>query len=107
MQRVSPESCGLYATISVKRTMQPMEEAPEPVALVPADGVARLDAGDLNVIDTFFNRALDLDLDKRAEIAGRIAERMSAKMQVPLPVDVAPERVLESIAYAMRAQGGR
>src|ERR1700744_1989414 len=34
---------------------QPMEETPEPVALVPADGVARLDAGDLNVIDTFFS----------------------------------------------------
>ena len=31
--------------------------------------MARLDAGDLNVIDTFFSRALDLDLDKRAEIA--------------------------------------
>lgn len=83
---------------------QPIETAREPVsALVPADGVARLDAGDLNVIDTFFGRALDLDLDKRAEIAGRIADRMSAKMQVPLPVGVAPERVLESIAQTMRA----
>jgi len=40
-----------------------------------------LDAGDLNVIDTFFSRALDLDLDKRAEIAGRIADRMSTKMR--------------------------
>jgi uncharacterized RDD family membrane protein YckC len=86
---------------------QPLEMA-QPVGVVlPADGVARLDAGDLNVIDTFFSRALDLDLDKRAEIAGRIADRMSAKMQVPLPVDVAPERVLESIAHAMRAQSGR
>jgi hypothetical protein len=54
------------------------------------------------VIDTFFGRALDLDLEKRAEIAGKIADRMSVKMQVPLPKDVAPERVLESIAYAMR-----
>jgi uncharacterized RDD family membrane protein YckC len=87
---------------------QPLETAREPVGvLLPADGVARLDAGDLNVIDTFFSRALDLDLDKRAEIAGRIADRMSAKMQVPLPVDVAPERVLESIAHAMRGQSGR
>ena len=84
---------------------QPLEAAREVVgSLVPADGVARLDAGDLNVIDTFFSRALDLDLDKRAEIAGKIADRMSAKMQVPLPVDVTPERVLESIAHAMRAQ---
>jgi uncharacterized RDD family membrane protein YckC len=87
---------------------QPLETTREPVsALLPADGVARLDAGDLNVIDTFFSRALDLDLDKRAEIAGRIAGRMSAKMQIPLPVDVAPERVLESIAHAIRAQSGR
>jgi uncharacterized RDD family membrane protein YckC len=87
---------------------QPVEAAREPVgAPVPADGVARLDAGDLNVIDTFFSRALDLDLDKRAEIAGRIADRMSAKMRVPLPEGMAPERVLESIAYSMRAQSGR
>jgi uncharacterized RDD family membrane protein YckC len=87
---------------------QPLETAREPVGvLLPADGIARLDAGDLNVIDTFFSRALDLDLDKRAEIAGRIADRMSAKMRVPLPVDVTPERVLESIAHAMRAQARR
>jgi uncharacterized RDD family membrane protein YckC len=86
---------------------QPLETAQPVGVLLPADGVARLDAGDLNVIDTFFSRALDLDLDKRAEIAGRVAERMSAKMQVPLPVDVAPERVLESIAHAMRTQSGR
>ncbi len=87
---------------------QPLEAAREPVSsLVPADGVARLDAGDLNVIDTFFSRALDLDLDKRAEIAGRIADRMSAKMRVPLPDGMAPERVLESIAHSMRAQSGR
>jgi len=87
---------------------QPLETAREPAGvLVPADGVARLDAADLNVIDTFFGRALDLDLDKRAEIADKIASRMSAKMQVPLPADVTPERVLESIAYAMRAQSGR
>ena len=87
---------------------QPVETAREPQGVqLPADGVARLDADDLNVIETFFGRALDLDLDKRAEIADRIAKRMSAKMQVPLPAGVAPERVLESIAYMMRAHSGR
>lgn len=87
---------------------QPLDTAREEGgALLPADGVARLDAGDLNVIDTFFSRALDLDLDKRAEIAGKIADRMSAKMQVPLPANVEPERVLELIAHKMRAQSGR
>jgi uncharacterized RDD family membrane protein YckC len=87
---------------------QPLETTREPVGVaLPADSVARLDAGDLNVIDTFFSRALDLDLDKRAEMAERIAERMSAKMQVPLPAGETSERVLESIAHAMRAQGRR
>jgi uncharacterized RDD family membrane protein YckC len=87
---------------------QPLETPREPVTpLVPADGIARLDAGDLNIIDTFFSRALDFDLERRAEIAGRIAQHMSAKMKVPLPVDQAPERVLESIAHAMRSQSGR
>ena len=87
---------------------QPLETAREPVGVaLPADGVAKLDAGDLNVIETFFSRVLDLDLEKRAEIAGRIAERMSVKMGVPLPADVPQERVLESIAHAMRAQGRR
>src|SRR5580693_7860943 len=34
---------------------QPLETVREPVGVqLPADGVARLDAGDLNVIDTFF-----------------------------------------------------
>lgn len=81
---------------------QPLETAREPGVTLPADGVARLDAGDLNVIDTFFSRALDLDLDKRAEIAGKIADRMSAKMRVPLPTETTPERVLEAIAHTMR-----
>jgi uncharacterized RDD family membrane protein YckC len=87
---------------------QPLETPRQPEApLVPADAISRLDANDLNVIDTFFSRALDLDLDKRAEIAGRMAQRMSEKMQVPLPADTPPERVLESIAHAMRAHSGR
>lgn len=84
---------------------QPIEMTAQPEgAWLPGDGVARLDAGDLNVIDTFLSRALDLDLDKRAEMAGRVAGRMSAKMQVPLPEGLAPERALEAIARAMRAQ---
>jgi uncharacterized RDD family membrane protein YckC len=87
---------------------QPFEEAVRvDAAWLPGDAVARLDIGDLNIIDTFFGRALDLELDKRAEIAGRIAERMSAKMKLPLPEGVGAERMLEAIAYAMRAQTRR
>ena len=50
---------------------------------------------------------MSTELDHAREIAERIAIRMSAKMQVALPTGVAAERVLESIAYTMRAQSRR
>jgi uncharacterized RDD family membrane protein YckC len=72
---------------------------------LPADAVARLGVEDLNVIDRFFSRALDMELTTRAQIAGRLAAQMAAKMTVEIPKDVNPERVLEVIAYQMRGQG--
>jgi hypothetical protein len=69
-----------------------------------ADAVARLKAEDLNVIESFLARALDLDLATRAEIASRIAISMFAKMNQPFPQEVNPERALEAISYAMRSQ---
>jgi uncharacterized RDD family membrane protein YckC len=73
----------------------------------PADAVARLKAEDLNVIESFVARALDLDLSTRAEIASKIAASMYAKMNLPLPQEVNPERALEAISYAMRSQSKR
>jgi len=66
-----------------------------------ADDVAKLKAVDLVVIDTFFARALDLDVDVRAAMALRIAQQMAVKMGVTLP-EGNPERALEAIAVAMR-----
>jgi len=66
-----------------------------------ADDVAKLKAVDLVVIDTFFARALDLDVDVRAAMALRIAQQMAVKMGVMLP-EGNPERALEAIAVAMR-----
>lgn len=82
------------------------EDAPRTGGMtLPADGVARLDASDLNVIDMFFSRALDLDLAKRAEIAAKLAGRMADKMRTPVPEGATAERLLEAIAHAMRSQG--
>jgi uncharacterized RDD family membrane protein YckC len=71
---------------------------------LPADAVARLKAEDLNVIESFLARALDLDLTTRSAIASRIAATMFAKMNLPLSPEVIPERALEAISYAMRSQ---
>ncbi len=72
---------------------------------LPADAVARLTASDLHVIETFFHRALDLTVGKRAELGARVAAQMSAKMNFARPEGMEPERMLELIAHTMRAQG--
>jgi uncharacterized RDD family membrane protein YckC len=78
----------------------------KPESPLPADAIARLEPADLHVIETFFARALDLELQTRAAMASRIAARMAAKMQVPLP-EGNPERTLETIARSMRGSGRR
>ena len=74
-------------------------------AVLAADAVARLKPADLHVIETFFSRALDLSIAKREELGAKLAATMSAKMGVPLPQGIPPERVLELIAYRMRSEG--
>ena len=69
---------------------------------LPADAVARLTADDLNVIDHFFARAIDIDIARRSALAERLAQQMTARMGIAMPVGVAPERILESIARILR-----
>jgi uncharacterized RDD family membrane protein YckC len=80
----------------------PVSSAAVQAGTLPADAVAKLRADDLLLIESFFARALDLSLATRAEIAGRIAAQMAAKMNVAVP-EGNPERFLEAIAYAMRS----
>jgi len=80
-------------------------QTPVASSMFAADAVAKLKPADLVVIDAFFARALDLDLDVRAAMAQRIARQMSAKMGVALP-EGNPERALEAMAVAMRGGGG-
>jgi uncharacterized RDD family membrane protein YckC len=75
-------------------------------ATFPADAVARLDAQDLLVIETFFSRMLDLPMETRAAVAYRMVTQMTAKMGVGVP-EGNPERALESMAYQMRGGGRR
>ena len=90
---------------------QPAEAEPDflsqhnvPVAL-PSDAIARLSAADLNVIDRFFARALDMDLNTRAQIAERLTTQLSSRMNIEKPKDINPERVLEAIAHQLRVHG--
>ena len=92
-----------FATQSVgQETMLPRGQAV--TAMFPADAVAKLNAQDLMVIETFFARMLDLPMETRAAVAHRMVAQMAAKMGVELPKGN-PERALESMAYQMRSSG--
>jgi hypothetical protein len=79
----------------------PLSFAPGAVDL-PADAVARLGPEDVNVIDHFFSRAIDIDIPRRRQLAERLAQQMAAKMGIPLPEGVTAERFLESAAHTLR-----
>ncbi len=94
-----------------ERTITASVFAPEPVQPaigpplvdLPADAVARLSADDLNVIDRFFARAIDIDLERRAQLSAQLAQQMTAKLGMEMPADVSPERLLESMAHILRS----
>ena len=79
---------------------------PGTAAAFAPDALLRLSGQDLVIVEAFFARALDLPLDTRATMAARIAGEMAAKMGVGLP-EGNPERVLESLAAALRGSRRR
>jgi uncharacterized RDD family membrane protein YckC len=84
---------------------RPVEEAPSPsFSGLQLDAVSRLDHEDLQMIDNFLARRLDLPLDVRARLAQKLAHRMASKM-LQEPSAGSDETFLESLAVALR-QGG-
>ena len=84
---------------------RPVEEAPSLISSgLQLDAVSRLDHEDLQMIDNFLARRLDLPLDVRAKLAQKLANRMASKM-LQEPPATNNETFLESLAVALR-QGG-
>jgi uncharacterized RDD family membrane protein YckC len=101
-------TANLYEEAAVVGRLKPMgvvADAPVVEAPLAADAIARLKNEDLHLIDTFFSRALDLSVEKRAELAARVAATISTKMGVGRPAGMEAERLLETVAYRMRGQG--
>jgi uncharacterized RDD family membrane protein YckC len=90
------------ASIFAPTTSTPSPLEPPSVDL-PADAIARLTPDDLNVIDHFFARAIDIDIARREQLAERLARQMTARIGIDMPEGVPPERILESIARILRA----
>lgn len=77
---------------------------PEPHAALslPAIGIARLSPSDLEVLEGFFARRLDLSLTTRAALAQRIADAIRAKSGLEPPPGFSIETFLEATARELR-----
>ncbi|HUB29504.1 MAG TPA: RDD family protein [Terracidiphilus sp.] len=84
----------------------PQSAIPEPhsaVVLSPV-GIGRLTPSDLEVLEGFFARRLDLPLDTRQALAQRIAGAILAKSGLEMPAGISVETFLEAAARDLRDQ---
>jgi uncharacterized RDD family membrane protein YckC len=73
--------------------------------LLPAPSLARLAPSDLEVLEGFFSRRLDMDLATRGALAGRIASALCAKSGLTIPPEISVETFLEAVAHQFRELG--
>lgn len=76
--------------------------APHLKVLLPASSLTKLSATDLEVLEGFFARRLDMDLSTRAAIAQRISDAIRAKAGLEIPPDIGIETFLEAVAFQIR-----
>jgi uncharacterized RDD family membrane protein YckC len=72
--------------------------------VLPAPALAKLSGSDLQVLEGFFGRRLDMDLATRAALASRIASALCAKSGLAIPQDTSVETFLEAVAHQFREQ---
>ena len=82
----------------------PAIPTPEPHAgfSLPDHGVAKLSGSDLQVLESFFSRRLDMPLATRADLAQRIASAIQAKSGLEPPPGASVETFLEITARQLR-----
>lgn len=77
---------------------------PEPSAAftLPEHGIAKLTSAELQVLESFFARRLDMPLDTREALAQRIAAAIQAKSGLEPPPGASTETFLEITARQLR-----
>jgi len=78
--------------------------APEPHAALtlPDHNVAKLSGADLQVLESFFARRLDMPLETRQALARRIASAIQSKSGLEIPGNLSDETFLEIVARQPR-----
>jgi uncharacterized RDD family membrane protein YckC len=72
---------------------------------LPAPALAKLTPADLEVLEGFFSRRLDMDLTTRGLLAARISTALCAKSGLAIPAEISVETFLEAIAHQFREMG--
>jgi uncharacterized RDD family membrane protein YckC len=75
---------------------------PHTMLSLRADGIAKLSTADLEVLESFFSRRLDLPVPTREALARRIAAAIQAKSGLEAPPGVSVEAFLEAAARGLR-----
>lgn len=76
--------------------------APHLAVVLPVSGLAKLSTGDLEVLESFFARRLDMDLATRRALAERMAQALCAKSGMEIPAGPSVETFLEAVAHQLR-----
>jgi hypothetical protein len=71
---------------------------------LPVTGIAKLSSTDLEVMEGFFARRLDMSLFTRQALAERIAQAIQAKSGLEQPAGASVETFLEVTARQLRDQ---
>jgi hypothetical protein len=84
----------------------PSAQAPAPHTAfsLPSTGIAKLSPADLEVLEGFFARRLDMSLPTRHALAERIAAAVQAKSGLEQPAGASVETFLEATASQLRDQ---
>ena len=95
---------GLAVRTFTANLFSPASLPPEPHSAftLPDHGVAKLSAVDLEVLESFFSRRLDMPLATRAALAQRIAVAIQTKSALEPPPGASIETFLEIIARQLR-----
>jgi uncharacterized RDD family membrane protein YckC len=96
------ESIGSSRTFTLAAMSPGVAPAPRESKL-PADAVARLTMADLQALEQYLARRLDVPTATREILANKIAQSITVKMNYSIPPGMKQETFLEEAAYALRS----
>lgn len=88
---------------------EPASTTPLPLRMnrIPADALSALTLEDLQALESYLARRLDVPLETRAKLAARLTEMILSKTQTSVPDSMSQETFLEEVASTLRSIGIR